>query len=97
VERAPQLTPPSTIRVRPVTQPASGEARNSATPEMSSGWPKRPSGVIANMLAPRSARVCVVISVSITPGAIVLTVMPRGPNSFASACDNVAMAALEAE
>ena len=27
---------------------------------------------------------------------VVLTVIPRGPNSFASACDRVAIAALEA-
>jgi hypothetical protein len=48
------------------------------------------------MPAPRSTSICVVISVSITPGAIVLTVMPRGPNSLASACDSAATAALEA-
>ena len=39
------LAPPATAIVWPVTQEASGEARNSATLATSSGRPMRPNGI----------------------------------------------------
>ena len=48
------------------------------------------------MPAPLSARIAVVISVSITPGAMALTVMPLGPSSLLHAWVNVTTAAFEA-
>ena len=42
--------PPATAMVWPVTQEASGEARNSATLAISSAWPMRPNGIEASVL-----------------------------------------------
>jgi hypothetical protein len=38
-------SPPSTSRLAPVTYRAASEARKTTGPAMSSGWPKRPSGM----------------------------------------------------
>src|SRR5690606_29627725 len=41
------VSPPSTVRVWPVSQPASSESRNETTAPMSSGSPRRLSGYAA--------------------------------------------------
>src|SRR4029077_15823096 len=41
------MLPPFAKMISPVSQPASSDARNTATRAMSSGWPTRPSGVLA--------------------------------------------------
>src|ERR1700748_3488059 len=53
--------PPFAKSVSPVSPPASSEARNSATRAMSSGWPTRPSDVLAI--------ICFLNSVPMTPAA----------------------------
>jgi len=45
------ICPPSTAMFWPVTQPASGEHRNSATRATSSGRPRRPNGMLRRIAA----------------------------------------------
>ena len=52
---------------------------------MSSGRPMRPSGAAAAIWSPNTRNVSAIILVSNGPGAIALTVIPRGPSSLASA------------
>ena len=81
-----QREPPETTSRSPVIQRDSSEARNTATPAMSSGWPKRPSGVSATIRfsksLPMMPALCVP-SVSTPPGAMALTRILRGPSSLA--------------
>src|SRR6201987_1533083 len=81
------LLPPFAQMISPVSQPASSEARNTATRAMSSGWPKRPSGVLAITCflnsAPMTPAACAP-SVSVPPGLRALTRIFLGPNSFES-------------
>jgi hypothetical protein len=44
-----QRKPPPATKVSPVSQPESSDARNAAILPMSSGWPRRPSGVCATI------------------------------------------------
>jgi hypothetical protein len=46
---APNICPPSTLTVWPVTQAASGEHRNSTRLATSSGLPMRPNGMLLSM------------------------------------------------
>src|SRR5215470_10757794 len=46
--------PPEATRTSPVSHPEDGEAGNTATGAMSSGWPKRPSGVCAIICCAKS-------------------------------------------
>src|ERR1051326_6089949 len=73
--------PPSTERIWPVTQLASGEARNGPTRATSSGWPSRPNGMPRRIASYRRgllilARSQVPPGNSIEPGATQLTRMP---------------------
>src|ERR1700749_3111657 len=81
------LLPPFAKMISPVSQPASSEARNTATRTMSSGWPKRPSGVLAIICflnsGPMTPAACAP-SVSVPPGLRALTRIFLGPNSFES-------------
>src|SRR5260370_1139424 len=54
--------------ISPVSQPASSEARNTARRAMSSGWPTRPSDVLAI--------ICFLDSVPMTPSEKVIAVNP---------------------
>ncbi len=72
--------------VSPETQPESSDARNTATLATSSGWPRRPSGVVARMFFSKSLPMIPwawVPSVTINPGLMELTRILRGPNSLA--------------
>ena len=79
------LLPPFAKMISPVSQPASSEARNTATRAMSSGWPTRPSGVLAIICfldsVPMTPAACAP-SVSVPPGLRALTRISLGPNSF---------------
>src|ERR1700758_1762790 len=81
------LWPPFAKMVSPVSQPASSEARNTATRAMSSGWPTRPNDVLATICflnsGPMTPAACVP-SVSAPPGLRALTRIFLGPNSFES-------------
>src|ERR1700740_1093095 len=70
-----------------VSHAASSEASNKATRAMSSGWPTRPSGVLAIICflasAPITPAACAP-SVSVPPGLRALTRIFLGPNSFDS-------------
>jgi hypothetical protein len=68
----------------PVIQRASSEARKTATGPMSSGSPIRPSGIWATVAASASVPMKPAErapSVSVPPGAMALTRMPRGASS----------------
>src|SRR5579863_5498286 len=86
-DRSPYLLPPFAKTIWPVSQLASSEARNTATRAMSSGWPTRPSGVLATIWfldsAPMTPAACAP-SVSVPPGLRALTRIFLGPNSFES-------------
>src|SRR3954468_8818491 len=92
----PRVLPPSTLIAVPVIIAACLEARNTVSPAISSGTTTRPIGtsrtrclVASSIDRPRSFAVMLTSSVqrpvSVEPGQIALTVMPNGPNSFASA------------
>src|SRR6266513_2467079 len=75
------------VRVSPVIQAESDEARNTAAGAMSPGWPMRPSGVWASVVLRQSLSAIPAActpSVSTMPGLIELTRILRGPSSFAS-------------
>src|SRR6202007_2345256 len=81
------LLPPFAKMISPVSQPASSEARNTATRAMSSGWPTRPSGVLAIICFLDSVPMTPAASapsVSVPPGLRALTRIFLGPNSFDS-------------
>ena len=63
----------------------SSEARNAAAAPISSGLPTLPLGILLNTASPisLSSLVPLLISVSIAPGAIALTLIPLGPRSRA--------------
>src|SRR5258708_18619895 len=65
----------------PVTKLASGPARYAA--RMATSWtvPRRPTDISGRVIARTSG--LALISVSVGPGAIALTVIPRGPRSRA--------------
>jgi len=64
---------------------ASGLARKSTGPAMSAGLATRPSGIFASMRPrPSAANGRVTASVSTQPGAMLFTVMSRGPSSTAN-------------
>ena len=84
------VSPPSTIRVYPVTKLASSEARNMTVRAISSGVPMRP-----NSEAARSTSSCpVVTSVAIQPGETPLARMRCGAPWTASARVSASTAAL---
>src|ERR1700751_245825 len=79
--------PPFPKMVSPVSHPASSEARNAATRAMSSGWPTRPSDVLAMICFLSSGPMTPAArapSVSVTPGLRALTRIFLGPSSFES-------------
>src|SRR5262245_59166426 len=81
------LSPPEIVRVSPVIQPESGEARNATAGAMSRGCPMRLSGVWDSICLRKSLSVIpaeCVPSVSTMPGFTALTRILRGPNSLAS-------------
>src|ERR1700734_3937047 len=70
--------------VVPVTKSEARDARKTAVPIISSGWPQRPAGVRARISSFIGIlRTATVKSVSIHPGAIALTWMLCGANSIA--------------
>src|SRR5262249_41803452 len=82
-----RMTPPSTVNDWPVTFPAPGDARNTASAATSSGSLGRPSGIaafrrrfISSTLTPSArARASTLASESalvVVPGQIALTLMP---------------------
>src|SRR5262249_53430923 len=92
--------PPSTLMTSPVTKPAPSDARKATMPATSSGWPRRPTGMLAAANASRSswvvstlARSC---SLTMAPGATQLTVTPLEPSSMARFFDHMWTAALAA-
>jgi len=90
--------PPSTGMLAPVIQRAPSDARNATTSATSSGLPIRFKAYIPSAtFRPTSVFVKLDISVSITPGAIALTRMPRGPRIAAQFFTSVSRAALVAE
>ena len=80
--------PPVTSMVTPVTKSASAEARKQITRAWSWASAMRRSGVRAISRACSSAvrfsQCGLIRSVSVMLGAMALTVMPKGPSSFAS-------------
>ena len=64
---------------------ASSLARNTATVAMSSGLPMRRIGIIFLIRSPALLRTAALMSVSMKPGAMALTVTPRLANSTARA------------
>ena len=79
-----------------MTKRASSEAANATTAATSSGSPRRPNAEAAAVRASSSPRSqWAFMSVSTTPGATTLTVMPRGASSFASVRAMTSMAALD--
>lgn len=81
-----RVKPPSTIRVCPMTYAASGDARNSAGPAMSSGRPNLPAGMRSRNAARRFGCPVVtrVILVSTMPGAMPFTRIPSGAQASPS-------------
>ena len=75
--------PPSIVSTCPVMYLASGERRNATAPETSSGVPNRPRGTFFSRVSLISSVRTSVSRVSMNPGAIALTVMPREPTSLA--------------
>src|SRR6202140_4903504 len=75
--------PPVLASTCPVTQRASGEARNATTSATSDVVPSRPSGVRATIpftaSSPIRAVAALSIAVSTRPGATAFTVTPLGP------------------
>ena len=91
------MYPPLTFTTAPVINEAPSPAKKSAVSATSEGLPIRISGVSFERMFKSSSVRAEVISVSITHGAIQLTVMPEGPTSFASALVIPISAALLAE
>jgi len=92
--------PPPTAIVSPVIQPEPADARNTATDAMSSGCPRRPSGVRATIWVSNSLPITPMLctpSVSTPPGLIALTRIFLGPSSLANTRVIVSTAALVAE
>ena len=88
---------PFTTMFCPLIQPAAGLARNETTGAISSGWPNLLDGArLAMYLMALSGFPWRNRSVSVGPGEMVLTVMPRTPKSLARARDNCSMAPLVA-
>ena len=92
--------PPPTAIVSPVIQPEASDARNTATDAMSSGCPRRPSGVRATIRFSNSLPMTPILctpSVSTPPGLIALTRIFLGPSSVANTRVIVSTAPLVAE
>ena len=83
--RAAYVTPPSQGIATPLMKPAAGEARNAARAPMSSGSPRRPTGVRATKWSRRCPGIERTSGVAIRPGRMALAVTPPGPNSWATA------------
>src|SRR5262249_20892657 len=81
-DQAPK--PPSTLSTVPVTNDASGLARNTTPAAISSAVPKRCSACCWPWGSARSPPSFGFMSVSIEPGCSTFTVMPRGPRSRAA-------------
>src|SRR4051812_29611071 len=92
--------PPSTAMTWPVTYDDSPDCRNSTAPAMSSGWPRRPSGSVAETSGDSSGvpsgRPMRLFGVAIVPGATEFTRMPYWPHSTAAVRMKPTMPALEA-
>src|SRR6202166_5454497 len=87
--------PPSTGMLAPVIQRAPSDATKATTSAMSSGLPIRLSACISSAGSrPASGFVKFDISVSMTPGAIPFTRMPRGPRMAAQCLTRVSRARL---
>src|SRR5579863_2531371 len=93
--------PPETEICSPVIQAASSEARNTAALAISSGLPRRPSGVLAiNIFSyslPAITPAAVAPSVSVAPGKIELIRIFLAPSSFDKETVMASNAALVAE
>lgn len=78
--------PPLASSVTAVIPRASCEARNATTSAISVSCPSRPMAIIATMFSSRPGALYThaPISVSMTPGVTVFTVIPRAPNAWAS-------------
>ncbi len=88
--------PPLTCRVSPVMYAPQSEAKKPTAAAISSGVPKRASGI-----CDMSTSICFsckarVMSVSMKPGATQFTVMPREPISLARDLEKPSTAALDA-
>lgn len=81
------IHPPSITRSSPLTYPLALLARYTAAPLRSSGLPHRPAGIRDKMLLCLSSSAIsgVFISVSMYPGAIAFTLIPRPAHSLLSA------------
>src|SRR3954452_19308473 len=90
--------PPSTWMVVPVIQRASSDARKATTDPISAGSAMRCNACIPRMkLWPASVLAKFDISVSVTPGAIALTRIPRGPSAAAKGFTSASTAPFDAE
>jgi len=94
----PAEEPPLTARTSPVMNSARGEARNRAALAMSSGLPMRPYGIERVSVSTYSrVRGDTSPSTSISPGAMLLTLMWCPASSRASTFVNMTTPALEAQ
>src|SRR6185437_11232730 len=78
--------PPSATSIWPVIQPASSDARKATAGAMSAATARR--GIAWSIWTKSNASACLLAStpsVSVSPGATELTVIPCGPSSRASA------------
>jgi hypothetical protein len=76
------IIPPSAQMTCPKIQAASSLHRNVATIAMLEGVPSRRNAVPLAIAERSSSEKAADISVSVVPGAIALTVMPRAPSSM---------------
>src|SRR5258705_10228549 len=91
------VQPPSTTRSVAVMNEAAGESRNAMALAISSGEPRRRSGVLFSMFARRSGDSTYrwsIIGVRMAPGQTVLQRIPSGPSCSARDRDSDTTAAL---
>src|SRR2546426_1009773 len=83
---SPAVHPPSTGSTTPVIAPASGLARKTIAPAISSGWSRRPSGMrrVAARTKVSFSKNAAVIGVTVKPGATAFTRTPCTAQSIAS-------------
>ena len=91
------MIPPFTPNICPVTYELHGDAKNDTAEATSSGVPIRPIGISSHIASFSSDEKRSIISVSITPGQIQLTVIPLNAYSFARAFVRPITPAFEAE
>ena len=78
------VEPPSTLMTCPFTKDAFSDARNNTTSAISSGLTSRFIALSLIIAAPALSSICFDMFVSVSPGAIAFTLIPRGANSVAS-------------